>query len=84
MTSATSSNVVNPRPSIRTKFYGFNQMLCDKGMWPSGQCLLFDLGGVPRPRLAAIMVKERRHLIDNRRSLSRKNTVASAGVERMG
>ncbi|GFY04875.1 hypothetical protein TNCV_2175311 [Trichonephila clavipes] len=33
--------------------------------------------GAPTPRLAAIMVKESRYPIDNRRRLSRKNPVAS-------
>ncbi|GFW12931.1 hypothetical protein TNCV_3328641 [Trichonephila clavipes] len=84
MTSETSSIVVNPHPSMHTKFYGFNQKLCDKCTWPWGHCLLFDLGGAPTTRLAAIKVKDSRHLIDNRRSLSRKNPVTSAGVERMG
>ncbi|GFT45825.1 hypothetical protein TNCV_1781591 [Trichonephila clavipes] len=50
-------------------------MFCGKCTWPWRDCLLFDLGGAPTPRLATIMVKESRHLIDNRRSLSRKNPV---------
>ncbi|GFU31041.1 hypothetical protein TNCV_4468181 [Trichonephila clavipes] len=51
---------------------------------PWGHCLLFDLGGALTPRLAAIKVKESRHPIDNKGSLSKKNPVTSAGVERMG
>ncbi|GFU93376.1 uncharacterized protein TNCV_1861061 [Trichonephila clavipes] len=46
-------------------------MLCDKCKWPWGHCLLFDLGQAPTPRLA---------VIDNRRSLSKKNPAATAGT----
>ncbi|GFX91431.1 hypothetical protein TNCV_3545141 [Trichonephila clavipes] len=42
-------------------------MLSDKCKWSWGHCLLFDLGRALTPRLAAIMIKESRHLIDNRR-----------------
>ncbi|GFV63369.1 hypothetical protein TNCV_3286111 [Trichonephila clavipes] len=73
---------ITPPPpcfSMEDKFYGFNQMLSARG-----HCLLFDPGQAPTPKLAAIMVKESRHPIDNRRSLSKKNPFDSAGVERMG
>ncbi|GFV46686.1 hypothetical protein TNCV_3846961 [Trichonephila clavipes] len=49
-----------------------------------GHCLLFDLGEASTPRLAVIIVRGETAPIDNRRSLSKKNTVASADVERMG
>ncbi|GFU16270.1 hypothetical protein TNCV_4422251 [Trichonephila clavipes] len=59
-------------------------MLSDKCTWPWDHWLLFDLGQAPIPRLAVIMVKRETAPIDNGRSLSKKNPVASAGVERMG
>ncbi|GFS97096.1 hypothetical protein TNCV_184471 [Trichonephila clavipes] len=59
-------------------------MLNDTCTGPWGHCLLFDLREAPTPRLAAIMVKENRHLIDNRRSLSKKNPAALTTNERMG
>ncbi|GFX21199.1 hypothetical protein TNCV_4367781 [Trichonephila clavipes] len=62
--TVTSSIVVNLHPSIHTKFYGFNQMLCDKCTWPWGHCLLFDLGGAPTPRLADIMDTKRITALD--------------------
>ncbi|GFU75826.1 hypothetical protein TNCV_1652861 [Trichonephila clavipes] len=72
-----------PHPSIHAKFYGSNQMLSDKYTWPWVHWLLFDLGEVPTPRLAGIMVKIEPAPIDNRRSLCKKHTVALADVKRM-
>ncbi|GFW30638.1 hypothetical protein TNCV_455761 [Trichonephila clavipes] len=46
-----------------------------------GPLFIVKTRGAPTPRLAAIMVKESRHFIDNRRSLSRKNPVTPAGVK---
>ncbi|GFV73072.1 hypothetical protein TNCV_299091 [Trichonephila clavipes] len=48
-----------------------------------GRCLLFDLGEAPTSRLAVIMIKGVPSPIDSRRSLSKKNTVASEDVKRM-
>ncbi|GFV99337.1 hypothetical protein TNCV_1513091 [Trichonephila clavipes] len=58
-------------------------MLSDQCTWPWGHCLLFELGQAPTPRLAVIMVKREPAPFDNRRSLNKKNPVASDGVERM-
>ncbi|GFW75748.1 hypothetical protein TNCV_4429311 [Trichonephila clavipes] len=56
-------------------------MLSDKCTWR--HWLLFNLGEVPTPRLAVIMVKRESAPIDNRRSLYKKHTVALADVKRM-
>ncbi|GFV77523.1 hypothetical protein TNCV_1070521 [Trichonephila clavipes] len=56
-------------------------MLNGQCTWPWGHCLLFELGQAPTPRLAVIMGKRELVSNDNRRSLYKKNPVASAGNE---
>ncbi|GFX35068.1 hypothetical protein TNCV_2330081 [Trichonephila clavipes] len=91
MASATSSIVVNPQPSINTKVYGFNQILCDKCTWQWNYCLLFDLEAALTPRMEE---EEKSHVLDpeNLRRRARdgdnfsralkKETWSDIGVER--